>query len=112
MKAFLVLTTVVLALALGVVATHRMTPTLAPYLVIGFGATVWVMSHALERMAGGDLWDFSAPYPYRWMREEHAHDLPPRPLDKKEHAATDQGSSQSRIRDVDTTLADVERETA
>ena len=57
MRAFLVLITVVLALALGVVATQWVTPALDPYLVIGFGATVWVMSHVLERMAGGDLWD-------------------------------------------------------
>ena len=63
MRAFLVLTTVILALALGIVASHWVTPALAPYLVIGFGATVWVMSHALERMAGRGIWDFSAPYP-------------------------------------------------
>jgi hypothetical protein len=87
MRALFVLTTVILALALGGVASHWVTPALAPLLVIGFGAAVWASSHLVDRIAGHDVWDFSAPYPYRWVREDLVHDVPPRERDDTEHAA-------------------------
>lgn len=94
MRALFMLTTVVLAVALGV-ASRWLAPAVATILVIGFSAAVWLISHALERMLGRDIWDFSAPYPYRWTREERVHDVLPRQLDHTEHAPTEQGSSQS-----------------
>jgi len=53
--------------------------------VIGFGVAVWASLHVFERAAGADIWAFSAPYPYRWMREDPVHDLPPREFDAAEH---------------------------
>lgn len=95
MRAFFVLTTVILALALGGAASHWVTPALALVLVIGFAAAVWASSHAVDWMVGRDIWNFSAPYPYRWTREERVHDALPRQFDHTQHAPTEQGSSQS-----------------
>jgi hypothetical protein len=69
MRAVFVLTTVVVALALGVVAAASESRLLIRALIVGFGPAIWAVSHVVERLAGRDLWHFSAPYPYRWMRE-------------------------------------------
>jgi hypothetical protein len=66
MRAVFVLTTVVLALALGVVAATLESRLLIRALIIGFLPAVWGVSHVVERLTG--LGHFSAPYPYRWMR--------------------------------------------
>ena len=92
MRAFFVFTTVILALALGVVA-HWAAPALAPALAIGFGAAVWAIAHALERMLGRGIWHFSAPYPYRSMRQQRADDLPARQLDATQGSAAGHGPS-------------------
>ena len=38
-------------------------------LIIGFVPAIWAASHVVERLTGRDMWHFSAPYPYRWMRD-------------------------------------------
>jgi hypothetical protein len=79
MRAVFVLTTVVLALALGIVAAASDSPLLIRALIVGFVPMMWAVSHAIERLAAGrDVWHFTAPYPYRWM--PHRPDTaPPRP---------------------------------
>jgi hypothetical protein len=49
-------------------------------LVIGFVPAIWGMSLVRERLAGRNLWDFTAPYPYRWMSQRETP-LLPRPND-------------------------------
>jgi hypothetical protein len=69
MRTTVVLTTMVLALALGVIAGISESRLLTRTLIIGFAPAIWVASRILERFTGRDLWHFSAPYPYSWMRE-------------------------------------------
>jgi hypothetical protein len=69
MRSGFVLTTIVLALALGIIAGASESRLLAGALVIGFVPAIWVVSQALQRLTGRDMWHFRAPYPYRWMRE-------------------------------------------
>ena len=63
MRAVFVLTTVVLALALGVVAATSESHLLIGALIIGFVPVIWGVSRLLERVTGRDMWSFSAPYP-------------------------------------------------
>jgi hypothetical protein len=69
MRAAFVLTTVVLALALGIIAAASESRLLIRALVIGFVPAIWGVSHILERLTDRDMWRFTAPYPSRWMRE-------------------------------------------
>ena len=66
MRAGFVLTTVMLALALGIIAAAAESRLLIRALVIGFVPAVWAVSHVLERLTAGDMWHFTAPYPSRW----------------------------------------------
>jgi hypothetical protein len=77
MRAGFILTTIVLALVLGIVAAATESRLLTRALVIGFFPAIWVVSHALKRFAGHDLWHFTAPYAYRWMRKEGETAGPP-----------------------------------
>jgi hypothetical protein len=38
-------------------------------LAAGFAPAVWAASMVIEWHAGRGIWHFTAPYPYRWMRE-------------------------------------------
>lgn len=69
MRAVFVLTIVVLALALGVVAAASESHLLIRALIVGFVPAIWGVWHSVERLTGRDMWHFSAPYPYRWMRD-------------------------------------------
>ena len=69
MRALFVLTAVVFALALGVVAGASESRLLMRALIVGVVPALWVLSHVVERLMGRDMWHFSAPYPYRWMRD-------------------------------------------
>ena len=69
MRTAFVLTTVVLALALGIIAGISESGLLTRALIIGFAPAIWAASHMVERLTGGDMWHFTAPYPYPWMRE-------------------------------------------
>jgi hypothetical protein len=62
MRAAFVLTAVVLALALGISAAASESRLLMGTLVIGFVPAMWSLSCVFERLAGADLWRFSAPY--------------------------------------------------
>jgi hypothetical protein len=70
MRAGFVLTTIVLAVALGVIAAASESRLLTRAVVVGFVPALWAVSHLLEWLTGRDMWSFTAPYPYRWMREE------------------------------------------
>ena len=69
MRTAFVLTTIVLALALGIIAGVLESRLLTRALIIGFAPAVWAASHVVERLSGRDMWHFSAPYPYPWMRD-------------------------------------------
>lgn len=61
--------TVVLALALGVGAALSDSRLVVAIAAIGMAPLIWGASHLIERLTGRYLWHFSAPYPYRWMRD-------------------------------------------
>lgn len=61
MRTVFVLTTVVLALALGIIAAASDGRLLMRVLIIGFAPAIWAASHAIERLTGRDLWRFPAP---------------------------------------------------
>jgi hypothetical protein len=69
MRAAFVMGTVVLALALGVGAALSDSGLFLSIAPIGMVPVVWGASHLIERLTGRALWHFSAPSPYRWMRE-------------------------------------------
>jgi hypothetical protein len=70
MRAAFVVTIVALALVLGIIAAASDGRLLIRALVIGVVPAIWGISHVLERLTGRDMWRFTAPYPYRWMREQ------------------------------------------
>jgi hypothetical protein len=72
MRTAVVLTTIVLALALGIVAGISESRLLTRALIIGFAPAIWAASHVVERLTGRDMWHVTAPYPYPWMRERGA----------------------------------------
>lgn len=76
MRAVFVLTTVVCALALSVVAAAADSRLSIRTLIVGFVPAIWAVSHVLERLTGRDLWHFSAPYPNRWMRDRGETAMP------------------------------------
>jgi hypothetical protein len=61
--------TVVLALVLGVGAALSDSRVFVAIATIGMAPLIWGASHLIERLTGRALWHFSAPYPYRWMRD-------------------------------------------
>ncbi len=69
MRTGFVLTTILLALALGIIAGASDSRLLTRVLIIGFAPAIWAASHVIERLTGRDIWHFTAPYPYAWMRE-------------------------------------------
>jgi hypothetical protein len=69
MRTAFVLTTIVLALALGIIAGVSESRLLTRGVIIGFAPAIWAASHVVERLTGRDMWHFTAPYPYPWMRE-------------------------------------------
>jgi hypothetical protein len=69
MRTGFVLSTLVLALALGIIAGISESRLLTRALIIGFAPAVWAASLIVERLAGRHMWHFTAPYPYRWMRD-------------------------------------------
>ena len=76
MRSGFVLTTIVLAIALGIIAGAAETRVLTRALIIVFVPAIWAASYALEWLTGRDMWHFVAPYPYRWMREGGEPALP------------------------------------
>ena len=68
MRTTFVLTTIVLALALGLIAGISESRQLTRALIVGFVPAIWAASHVIERLMGRDMWHFTAPYPYPWMR--------------------------------------------
>jgi hypothetical protein len=69
MRTAFVLTTIVLALALGVIAGVLESRLLTRILIIGFVPAIWTASHLVERVTGRYMWHLTAPYPYSWMSE-------------------------------------------
>jgi len=61
MRTAFVLTTVVLALALGIIAAALDSRLLIRTLVIGLVPAIWGVSHVLERLGGRAMWHFTAP---------------------------------------------------
>lgn len=77
MRAVFVLTTVALALLLGIVAAASESRVLIGALIVGFAPVMWAVSHGIEWLTGRDIWEFGAPYPYRWMVIEETRRTPP-----------------------------------
>ena len=69
MRTAFVLTTIALALALGIIAGIAESRLLTRALIIGFAPAIWAASRVAERLTGRDMWHFTAPYPYPWMRD-------------------------------------------
>lgn len=69
MRTAFVLTTIVLALAFGIIAGISENRLLTRALIIGVAPAIWAASHVVERLTGRDMWHFTAPYPYPWMRK-------------------------------------------
>ena len=91
-----VLTTIVLALALGLIAGISESRLLTRALIVGFLPAIWAASHVIERRTGRDMWHFTAPYPYPWMRESgDVASTPPNALRKpvENIVQTDDGSA-------------------
>ena len=74
MRAVFVLTTVVVALALGVAAAASESRLLIRTLIVGFVPVMWAVSHAIERLTGRDMWHFSAPSPESVDASSRRHD--------------------------------------
>ena len=72
MRAAVVLTTVLAALAVGIIVAASDGGLVIRALVIAFVPAIWGVSLVRERLAGRSLWDFTAPYPYRWMGQPEA----------------------------------------
>lgn len=70
MRSGFVLTTIVVAIALGIVGGASESRLLTRGLIVGFVPAIWAVSHVFEWLTGRDMWHFTAPYPYRWMRDE------------------------------------------
>ena len=77
MRTGFVLSTIVLALALGIIAAISESRLLTRALIIGFVPAISVASYALERLTGRGMWHFTAPYPYPWMLESDAPSTTP-----------------------------------
>jgi hypothetical protein len=83
MRTAFVLTTIALALTLGIIAGISESRLLTRALIVGFAPAIWAASRVVERLTGGDMWHFTAPYPYPWMRESaDAASTPPSALGK------------------------------
>ena len=83
MRTAFALTTIVLALALGIIAGIAESRLFTRALIIGFAPGIWAASHVVERLTGRDMWHFTAPYPYPLMREStDAASTPPSSLGK------------------------------
>ena len=81
MRTAVVLTTIVLALALGVMAGISESRLLTRALIIGFAPAIWAALHVVERLTGSGMWHFTAPNPYPWARESgDAASTPPSAL--------------------------------
>ena len=76
MRSGFVFTTIVLALALGIIAGASESRLLTRTLVVGLVPVFWAVSHVLARHTGRDMWHFAAPYPYRRMRDGGEAALP------------------------------------
>jgi hypothetical protein len=83
MRLGFVLTSIVLALALGSVAGGSESRLVTRTLVIGFGPAIWAVSRVLARLTGRDMWHFTAPYSFRSMADEGETSLP-RPVVSRE----------------------------
>ena len=64
MRGVFVLATIVIVLALGVVAGAAESLLLSRVLIVGLVPAIWVAARAIERFSGRELWRFKAPYPY------------------------------------------------
>jgi hypothetical protein len=63
MRSGFVLATIVLAIALGIVAGVSDNRLLTRALIVGFGPAIWAVLHLLAWRRGRDMWHFMAPYP-------------------------------------------------
>jgi hypothetical protein len=77
MRAAFFLTTLVLALALGVLAGASESRLFLRALIVGAVPAIWALSHVVERLMGRGMWQDRAPYPYRWMRDPDQAPMPP-----------------------------------
>jgi hypothetical protein len=64
MRAGVVLTTIALGLALGIIAGLSESHLLTRGLIIGFAPAIWAASHVVARLTRRDIWHFTAPYEY------------------------------------------------
>ena len=69
-RAIVILVTIVGALAVGIAGASWGGPKLSGVLVLGVVPVMWGALRLLERRMDRDIWQFDAPYPYRWMLED------------------------------------------
>jgi hypothetical protein len=56
------------ALGVGVLtAASGMSLRSAGLIAVGLAPLMWAVTYVIERIIGRDIWDYAAPYPYRWM---------------------------------------------
>lgn len=64
-----------IALGLGVMmATTDISARMTGWIAIGLIPFTWAALWLIERLRGRDIWQFRAPYPYRWMKDTPEHD--------------------------------------
>jgi hypothetical protein len=63
MRTGFVLATIVIALALGIIAGGSESRLLTRVLVIGSIPAIWATSRLVEWLTGREMWHFSAPHP-------------------------------------------------
>jgi len=70
MKPIFVLATVVVGLALAVLAGMAESRLLIRGLIVGVVPVTWAVAHAIERLTGRDMWHYTAPNPPdQWTRD-------------------------------------------
>jgi hypothetical protein len=56
------------ALGVGVLtAASGMSLRSAGLIAVSLVPLLWAVTYVIERIIGRDIWDYAAPYPYRWM---------------------------------------------
>jgi hypothetical protein len=51
-------------------------PRAAGLIAVGFALLMWALTGLIERLIGHEIWQYSAPYPYRGMDVAPSNDRP------------------------------------
>jgi hypothetical protein len=68
-QALIVFAGLATALTVGIVAgVLEFESRLVGWLAIALVPVMWMISHLIEWAIGRKIWEYTAPYPYRWMQ--------------------------------------------